>query len=107
MDCTLMQAVLPNYTDDELTEEATRLVREHLAYCAECAREARDIRRAGEALQVFTVPTRPSPEFRERLLTQLSAEHRRHKGIPPADRDQRVHWRPVLWDLNRKESANG
>jgi anti-sigma factor RsiW len=107
MDCELVQTVLPGYIDDDLTEEAAQLVKKHLSDCPRCAQEVRNIRRAADALRLSIAPTRPCEQFRERLLSRLLTAHRRRQRALRSGRAREAQGRPVLWDLNRTEAANG
>ncbi len=76
MDCALVREVLPNYLDDELTEELGQQVQAHVIQCRHCAWEVESLRQSAEALRQSTQATRPRAEFRERLREEVLREHR-------------------------------
>ncbi|MFB3882540.1 MAG: anti-sigma factor [Armatimonadota bacterium] len=76
MDCELAQSLIGDYLDEELSEELRDRVRRHLVQCRQCAWEAESIRETLSALRASSLPTEPTPEFRERLLMHLLKDHR-------------------------------
>ncbi len=76
MDCTLVESLLPNFLDEELTEELAQQVRAHLIRCRRCAWEAESIRQSIAALRASAAANRPSEEARERLWAEVLREHR-------------------------------
>jgi anti-sigma factor RsiW len=76
MDCTLVESLLPNFLDEELTEELAEQVQAHLIRCRRCAWEAESIRQSIAALREAAAANRPSEEARERLWAEVRREHR-------------------------------
>jgi anti-sigma factor RsiW len=76
MDCQLFEKLLPNYLDEELTEELAGQVQAHLIQCGRCAWEVESIRQTLSALQQASASAAPSAEFRKRLLEELLRDHR-------------------------------
>ncbi len=76
MDCTLAASLLPNFLDEELTEELAQHVQAHLIRCRRCAWEAESIRQSIAALRTSAVANRPGEEVRERLWAEALREHR-------------------------------
>jgi anti-sigma factor RsiW len=76
MDCELVGSLLPNYLDDDLTEELAQQVQAHLIRCRRCAWEVESIRQSVAALRQSSQTLQPAPEFRARLLADLIRDHR-------------------------------
>jgi septal ring factor EnvC (AmiA/AmiB activator) len=76
MDCALVESLLPNFLDEELTEELAQQVQAHLIRCRQCAWEAESIRQSIAALREATAANRPRDEARERLWAEVQREHR-------------------------------
>ena len=75
---------LAGYALGELPVDVRLRVEAHLAGCAECAREARELCRTFDAVGVSAVPIAPPPALRSRLLAQIeSARARRVVSIAP------------------------
>lgn len=109
IDCTLAAALLPNYLDDELTEELAEQVQAHLIGCRQCAWEVESLRQATAALQATAAEAEPSAALRERLLGRLLRDHRAAQaGRPhrPWGNQPRTGIPQVL-ELRRKEQGHG
>jgi len=76
MDCQLFESLLPNYLDEELTEELAAQAQAHLIRCRRCAWEVESITHTLSALQQPSAGAAPSAEFRRRLLRDLLRDHR-------------------------------
>lgn len=90
MDCALVLELLPNFLDDELTEELSQRVQAHLIRCRRCAWEVESLRQSAAALRESAAHLRPSAEFCQRLLDDLLRDHR-------AAAARRPHRTPPLW----------
>ncbi len=110
MDCELVGSLLPNYLDDDLTEELAEQVQAHLIRCRRCAWEVESIRQSVAALRESSQTAQPAAEFRARLLADLIRDHRagtaRRPESPPAH--EAMARAPVyVLDSNGEEAANG
>lgn len=76
MDCALVAELLPNYLEDELTEELSQQVQAHLICCRRCAWQVESLRQTAAALRQSLEGARPRAEFRARLQDELLREHR-------------------------------
>jgi len=88
MHCELVGSLLPNYLDEDLTEELAQQVQAHLVRCRRCAWEVESIRQSVAALRESSEAASPSAEFRARLLGELLRDHRaaaaRRPGVLPS-----------------------
>ena len=90
LDCALAGELLPNYLDEELTEELAARVQAHLICCHCCAWEVESLRQSLLALRASAQEAAPSEEFRAQLRDRLRRDHRaaaaNRPGSPPAAR---------------------
>jgi len=76
MDCELIGSLLPNYLDNDLTEELAEQVQAHLIWCRRCAWEVESLQQSVSALRQSSETAQPAAEFRARLLADLLRDHR-------------------------------
>jgi anti-sigma factor RsiW len=110
MDCELINKLLPNYLDDELTEELAQRINAHLIQCKSCAWEVESIRQAVLALQQSSLSAQPSAQFRAKLLNNLIRENRAAAAKQPQKVGQPRKTEPTpmfVLDLDKEEIANG
>ena len=107
IDCALAAALLPNYLDDELTEELAEQVQAHLIGCRQCAWEVESLRQATAALQASAAEAEPSATLRECLIRRLLQDHRAAQSNRPHAASRRYYGTPQVVELRRKESEHG
>jgi anti-sigma-K factor RskA len=91
-----VRARLADDVSGELSADDKRLVDEHLAGCADCRAEAREIGRAYHGLALAAEPMAPPAALRQRLLGHLAATARPVPSGPASvPRPSRSPWR--LW----------
>jgi hypothetical protein len=73
MNCKEIEALLMDYIDKTLDEETEAKVREHLASCAECSREAEELRVLFTAMRKSELEL-PDPALRDNFNTMLQSE---------------------------------
>jgi anti-sigma-K factor RskA len=69
-----IQALLADYVLGELTAEDRRRVDEHVAGCAACATELRELGLAFHGIGLAEEPVAPPPHLRERVLQSLRTD---------------------------------
>ena len=82
MNCDRAKSLLGWYFDDELNAADHKLVAEHLAHCADCARELAALVQLDHVTRQLAAPE-PSPDAWERLASRLKAFE---AGRPARDR---------------------
>jgi anti-sigma factor RsiW len=76
MNCEKIKALLSAYVDGEVTEKEARLIREHIAVCADCKQEEQSLYRTSEMLKHWG--NTPAPDgFCEALLAKAENVTRR------------------------------
>ena len=95
MDCTLAESLLPNFLDDELTEELAQQVQAHLIQCRRCAWEVESIRQSLAALREAAAANRPTEETRQRLWAEVLREHRAAMAARPGQAQSMPRRAPV------------
>ena len=76
MNCEKIKALLSVYVDGEATEKEARLIREHIAVCADCKQEEQSLYRTSEMLKNWG--NTPAPDgFCEALLAKAENVSRR------------------------------
>ena len=70
--CHEFHELIHRFLDNELSDGQSRVVRDHLAQCAFCARRLEQYQRLSASMQPETVE--PPPALRARLLKALRAE---------------------------------
>jgi len=109
MNCELVARLLPNYLDEELTEELAQEAQTHLIRCPRCAWEVESIRQTLVALGRFSAAVEPEARFRERLLGSLLRDHRAAAAERPW---QAASGRPIgsdsafVLDLDAEETSD-
>jgi anti-sigma factor RsiW len=95
MDCQLLERLLPNYLDDELTEEMAQDIQAHLVGCRHCAWEVESIRQAVSVLRRAVADPECRAQFREKLLAELIRDHRVATARQPYQMGTRQSGRPA------------
>lgn len=66
--------LIPAHALSSLDADDERALNEHLAQCAECRRDLAEWEATGASLALSAKPMEPSPQVREKLLTEIRAE---------------------------------
>jgi anti-sigma-K factor RskA len=84
--------LIPAHALSALDAADERALNEHLAGCAECRRDLAEWEATAASLALSAKPMEPSPQVREKLLTQIRAENpgsaERFSGTPGAASSQ-------------------
>jgi anti-sigma factor RsiW len=83
--------LIPAHALSALDAADERALNEHLAECAECRRDLAEWEATAASLALSAKPMEPSPQVREKLLTQIRAEN--------SASDQRASENPLPKDL--------
>jgi anti-sigma-K factor RskA len=67
--------MIPMHALSALDADDERALNEHLAQCAECRRDLAEWEATAASLALSAKPMEPSPQVREKLLTQIHAEN--------------------------------
>jgi anti-sigma-K factor RskA len=67
--------LIPAHALSALDAADKRVLNEHLAECAECRRDLAECEATAASLALSAKPMEPSPQVREKLLTQIRAEN--------------------------------
>src|SRR5687768_16110411 len=79
--------MIPAHALSALDAADERVLNEHLAECAECRRDLSEWERTAASLALSAKPMEPSPQLREKLLTQIRSEK---SGIVRAEKSGTV-----------------
>jgi anti-sigma factor RsiW len=93
MQCADCRARLDAYLDDELTTDERAEVREHLAGCAECARELAALERASTLAQEHLVHYEAPDVLKARIASAIASERSAPARTPPAPLPRPGWWR--------------
>jgi anti-sigma factor RsiW len=95
MQCADSRALLDAYLDGELSERERVTVREHLAGCADCARELAALERASSLAQEHLVHYEAPDVLKARIASAIAGERAGSSDTPPARATPRRWWRLV------------
>ena len=87
--------MIPVHALSALDAPDERALTEHLAECDECRRELADWEATAASLALSAKPMEPSPQVREKLLTQIRSEKSGSESgsnVIPFDRPKRNFW---------------
>lgn len=88
--------LIPMHALSALDAGEERALNEHLAECAECRRDLAEWEATAASLALSAKPMEPSPQVREKLLTQIrsekSASDNRASNVVPFGRPNRNLW---------------
>jgi anti-sigma-K factor RskA len=88
--------MIPAHALSALDAGEERALNEHLSGCAECRRDLAEWEATAASLALSTDPLEPSPQVRERLLTQVRAEKfgsaKSAPNVLPFGRPPRTFW---------------
>ena len=91
--------MIPVHALSALDAADERALAKHLAECEECRRELADWEATAASLALSAKPMEPSPQVREKLLTQVRSENLGQSGseksvsnVIPFGRSQRNLW---------------
>ena len=68
MNCLAVRDRLPEHALGVVDHHDATAIERHLAWCAACRKEARDLERAAATMAFALAPAHPSPEFGERVI---------------------------------------
>jgi len=80
MTCRDIEQNLPAYLEDLLSEEETKIVREHLVSCRSCGKALEDLKSAETLLQNLE-EVAPPPWLKQKILAQVKEEAQPEKGF--------------------------
>ena len=80
MDCKQLQQCIDDYLDGALPAGEQRLAEQHLASCADCQAELKQIQQLRHALRALPVPA-PSPDFSRRVLAKARQHQQRRQRL--------------------------
>ena len=89
-----IEPLLTDYVLGELEPARRREIEAHVALCATCAREVRELTEAFHSLGVAEAPAAPPPELKARVLARLRSGA--SAGIAVAER-RPPRWMPNAW----------
>jgi len=107
MDCRLVAELLPNYLEEELTEELAQQVQAHLICCRGCAWEVESLRQTAVALRRSVADAQPRREFRARLRDELLRDHRAALARQPEKGRGRPREAAPVFVLDLNEEVSG
>jgi Putative zinc-finger len=79
-DCGHVRGLLPEWALGVLSRADRTVVEEHLAWCAGCRHEARDLADGASALALSTTAPAPPPELEERVVRSVSSAAAKRPG---------------------------
>ncbi len=85
MNCPAVRDRLPEHALSVADHHDVHAIERHLAWCAACRKEARDLERAAATLAFAPAPAAPPRELEERIVTAI----RRDRPSPPMTRPGR------------------
>ncbi|HET9525276.1 MAG TPA: anti-sigma factor [Pyrinomonadaceae bacterium] len=83
--------MIPAHALSALDEADERVLTEHLSDCAGCRRELNEWERTAASLALSAKPMEPSPQVRERLLSQIRSQ-KSGLNVIPLGRPSRTLW---------------
>ncbi|MGH2681913.1 MAG: anti-sigma factor family protein [Actinomycetota bacterium] len=72
VDCSTVRPDLPEHALGTLSPERRRTIDAHLAWCAGCRKEARELAEGAAAVGLLVAPGRPLPGLEERVVRAVS-----------------------------------
>lgn len=86
MNCTIVRDHLPEHALGVSEGRDADALERHLAWCAACRKEARELQRAATSLAFALAPAEPDPALEERVLASVTAAAGRRR--PPQRRSR-------------------
>ena len=75
MNCPAVRDRLPEHALGVADHHDVHAIERHLAWCAACRKEARDLQRAAATLAFAPAPAAPTPELEERIVAAVRRDH--------------------------------